>query len=177
MNKTILILGVLLCFVVISCSHLNEFGVRRNNFSFEKIKPYENDEVYKIIDTTKLYKLVSIENFMDESIKMKSDEIIKSNPSYLKFYSNGKVGRFENIDIKNIETLNPKKAESYLYRFKNNKFIVQKYFKHPQCGECFIKELVTRNAENQITLSSDNFLYTYEKIEIPLTFLKYSPDW
>lgn len=92
------------------------------------------------------------------------------NPSYLKFYKNGRVGEFRNIDLNYIETLNPKKAQSHLYNLKKDKFIVQQYFKNPQCGEYFIKKLVTKNSENQIVLSSEENTYTYKEVEVPLNY-------
>ena len=99
------------------------------------------------------------------------------NPSYLKFYKNGRVGEFRNIDLNYIETLNPKRAQSHLYNLKKDKFIVQEYFRNPQCGECFIKKLVTKNSKNQIILSSEEDTYIYKEVEVPLNYLVFKPDW
>lgn len=177
MYKKLKISSLLLCFIILSCSSLNEFGVRRNKVSLERIKPNNNDDVYKIIDTSKIYKLHNIVCQTDEIVGNDLNGMNERNPSYLKFYKNGRVGEFRNIDLSDIKTLNPKKAESHLYSFKNNKFIVQEYFKHPQCGECFVKKILTKNSQNQIVLSSENYTYTYAEVDIPLNYLIYKPDW
>lgn len=162
---------------IISCSYKNEFGQRRINFNIHKIKPNTDDNVYKLIDTTKLYLEVSIANTLDSSVKQNSDNNLKSTSTYLKFYSNGRVGEFKNIDFNNIETLNPKRAESYLYKFKNNKLIVQVYFKHTECGECFIKKEASNISNETIELTAENYIYTYKKVEMPQAYLIYKPDW
>jgi hypothetical protein len=170
---TLLILSV----GIVSCSHKNEFGQRRINFNIHKIKPNSDNNVYRLIDTTKLYLEVSIANTLDSSVKQNSENNLKSNPSYLKFYSNGRVGEFKNIDFKNIETFNPKRAESYLYKLKNNKLTVQVYFKHTECGQCFIKKEVSNISNETIELTAENYIYTYKKVEMPQTYLIYKPDW
>ncbi len=49
-----------------------------------------NNEVYKIIDTTKIYKLVSVLN-----IDGKNSTYLKEiNTYFLKFYTDDKVGKF-----------------------------------------------------------------------------------
>ena len=60
MKNKLKIFGFLLSFIFLSCSSFNEFGLRRNNFDIEKIKPNKNESVYGIIDTSKIYKLVKI---------------------------------------------------------------------------------------------------------------------
>ncbi len=165
------------CILFYSCSHLNEFGARRNSFSFEKIKPKVSDEVFKIIDTTKLYKVEYAEHINDTIVRLESEKNYKTNQTYLKFYSNGRVGEFRNVDLNNPETLNPKRAESFLYSFKKGKLIMQVYFKHPQCGECFVKKEIIKTSENQIVAINGDFKYTFTKIDIPENYLTYKPDW
>ena len=171
----LIILSFLILFV--SCSSFNEFGSRRNKLSIEKIKPNVNDEAYKIIDTSKIYKLVNIKITNDERASYDLNRMNERNPKYLKFYKNGRVGEFRNINLNDVENFNPKRAESHLYQLKKGKFIVQEYFKSPQCGECFVKSLVSKVSENQIIFTSENNIETYEKIEIPPKFLIYKPDW
>lgn len=165
------------CILFYSCSHLNEFGVRRNNFSIEKIKPNESNEAFKIIDTTKLYKAEYAEHRNDTIVRLDSEKNYKTNQTYLKFYNNGRVGEFRNVDLNNPESLNPKRAESYLYSFKKGKLIMQVYFKHPQCGECFIKKEIIKTSENQIVALNGDFKYTFTKIDITKNYIKFKPDW
>jgi hypothetical protein len=113
----------------------------------------------------------------DERLSNDLNGMNERDPSYLKFYKNGRVAEFRNIDLNYIETLNPERAQSHLYSLKKDKFIVQQYFKSPQCGECFIKKLVTKNSHNQIVLSSGEDTYTYKEVEVPLNYLVYKPDW
>ncbi|WP_131494669.1 hypothetical protein [Flavobacterium aquatile] len=161
-----------------SCSHLNEFGQRRVNFNFERIKPNKDNQAYEIIDTTKLYKLIAIENrLQDENMKLEFKKNVDSNPKYLKFYANGRVGEFRNINLNNVESYNPKKAESNLYQFKNKKFIIQSYFVNAQCGQCFVKQILRKNPNGEIEVLSGDFTYTYNPINISKDFLIYKPDW
>ncbi|MDH7913870.1 hypothetical protein [Winogradskyella sp. SYSU M77433] len=170
----ILLLGIL---IILSCSSVNEFGKRRIGFHYEKIKPNSNPIAYNIIDTSKVYLKISTINTFDNSKDSISNKNIKSNPTYLKFYRNGRVGEFKNININDINDLNPKKAESYLYRYKKGKFIVQVYFKHPQCGECFIKETLNKISNDTIKIISGDYISTYIKKDIPKKYLIYKPEW
>ena len=168
---------LLLNLLIASCSITNEFGNRRNKFSIKKISANKDLKAYEIIDTSKIYKLINIKAINDEKVSSDLSSLNEKNPSYLKFYENGRVGEFINIDIEKIETFNPKKAKSHLYSLKKNKIVVQEYFKHTECGECFIKKILTKNSENKIILSSENYIETYIEIEIPKKYLIYKPDW
>ena len=163
--------------ILLSCSHLNKFGQRRVNFNLERIKPNTDKLAYEIIDTSKLYKKVDIKNTFDSSKNMEFNRLNNLNPEYLKFYEKGKVGKFNNVSVDKIETLNPQKAESYLYNFKNNTFTVQVYFKNPQCGECFIKGKLEKISKDTIQIVSGDYIETYKAIDIPKSFLIYKPDW
>jgi hypothetical protein len=175
MKMKLITLSIVL--LLLSCSSFNEFGLRRSKLNIEKIKPNNNDEAYKIIDTSKIYKLVNIKITNDERLSYDLNGMNERNPKYLKFYKNGRVGEFRNINLNDIDDFNPKRAESHLYQFKKGKLIVQEYFKSPQCGECFVKSLVSKVSESQIIFTSENNIETYEKIEIPNSFLIYKPDW
>jgi len=162
---------------ILSCSHLNEFGQRRVNFNLERIKPSKDNLAYEIIDTSVLYKKVDVKNTFDSSKNIEFNRLNNLNPSYLKFYDKGKVGKFNNVSLDKRETLNPEKAESYLYNFKNNKFTIQVYFKNAQCGECFIKGKVEKISKDTIQIVSGDYIEKYKAIEIPKAFLIYTPDW
>lgn len=172
-----IILLLILSFTILNCSYKNEFGQRRNKFDIKKIKPNSDENVYNIIDTTKLYLEVSLRDTFNYSLNTDYNNVLKSNPRYLKFYRNGRVGQFEKIDLKDIESFNPKKAESYLYKLKNNLFTVQTYFKHTECGECFIKKELNKISDSIIELKSENYIQTYMTIKIPKSYLIFRPDW
>jgi len=156
----------LLCFFsILSCSHYNEYGRKRVNFNLERIKPNSDPKAFTIIDTTKLYKKVAMvtpENIRPEFAKVRLE--------YLKFYNNGRVGKFDSIDFDIIESFNPKNAESYLYQYKNNELVVQIYFTHVQCGQCFIKERLKKVSNDTIQLLSDGYIDTYVAVDIPKSF-------
>lgn len=163
--------------ILLSCSHLNELGQRRVNFNIEKIKPNKNNRAFEIIDTSKIYKLVDIKNTFDSSYDFDMNVKNNANPSYLKFYGKGRVGEFTSVYLNRIETLNPKNAKSYLYNLKKDKFIVQIYFKHPQCGECFTKRTLKKTSKDTIVITDNNYIEKYIAIELPKPFLSYKPDW
>ncbi|MFD0861426.1 hypothetical protein ACFQ1M_04355 [Sungkyunkwania multivorans] len=178
MSKLPLLILFFLAFIItLSCSSVNEFGKRRIGFHFEKIKPNSDPIAYTIVDTSKMYRQISLINTFDHSNDSMQNQYLKSNPTYLKFYENGRVGKFTNIDVTDIDDLNPKKAESYLYTYKKGKFIVQVYFKNPQCGECFIKETLSKVSKDTIKMYSEDYIATYIKIDIPKSYLIYKPEW
>jgi hypothetical protein len=161
----------------LNCSSLNEFGNRRNSFDLGKIKANSDPKAHSIIDTSKVYLEILTMNTFDNSNDSIRNADLKANPTYLKFYKNGRVGEFRNADINNVADFNPKKARSYLYKFKNNKFIVQVYFKNWQCGECFIKETLNKISNDTIEIVSGDYISKYLKIDLPKSYLKYKPDW
>ncbi|ESU20208.1 hypothetical protein FEDK69T_30220 [Flavobacterium enshiense DK69] len=166
-----LIFFISIC-ILISCSHKNEFGQNRVNFNLKRIKPNTDNSVYNIIDTTKIYYEISIRDNVGNPVSIPD---YKNN--YLKFYKDGRVAEFDNINFQDIDSFNPKRADSYLYNLKNGNLVIQVYFKHPQCGQCFIKEKLTKISEDTFELRNDSYVSTYKAIEIPKSFLKYKPDW
>jgi|SRR6478672_1395183 len=176
MIKNLLLITVFL-FALSSCSHKNEFGLRRNNSSVRRIEPNTDDRAYSVIDTAALYQLLSTRDKINNQIDAEIAKGIQQNPRYLKFYAHGRVGEFTHIDFNTIATFNPKKAASYLYQYKNNELIVQIYFRHPECGECFIKQKVDKVSEETIELSNDQYIDTYKKVPIPKNYLIFKPDW
>lgn len=167
----------IMCVSIVSCGYINEYGKRRIGFHFEKIKPNSDPLAYTIIDTSKLYLKISLINTFDNAYDSIANAYLKSNPTYLKFYKNGRVGEFINIYVNDMDDLNPKKANSHLYRYKKGKFNVQVYFKHPQCGECFIKQTLNKISNDTIQIMSGNNIATYVKMDIPKSYLKYQPEW
>jgi hypothetical protein len=159
-------------YILVGCSHRNDFGQNRVNFNLERIKPNTDESVYNIIDTTKIFSEISI---TDDSGNPVSIPNYKSN--YLKFYKNGRVAEFSDINLQDISSFNPKRAKGYLYNLKNGNLVIQVYFKNPQCGQCFIKEKFNKISEDTFELKNDSYISTYKALEIPKDFLVYKPDW
>lgn len=168
--KQIIIL-ISICFLT-SCSYRNEFGRDRVKFNIERIKPNTDETVYRIIDTSKIYYEISITDNFRKPVNFPG---YKAN--YLKFYKNGRVAEFSDVDFEDENSFNPKKAKSYLYNYKKEKLIIQVYFKNPQCGQCFIKEKFNRISNDIFELENDGYISTYKAMEMPKSFLKFKPDW
>lgn len=153
-----------------SCGHNTIYGKKRISMNIERIQQNKDLEVFKIIDTTKLYGIISAiyvpENKSLFSVKQR----------YLKFYNNGKMGVFYYFDIEDVNSLNPKKADMGYYNLVNDKLTIQFYFKHPQGGG-FIKEKLHKVSNDTLQFLSDNVLTTFEPIQLPKEFLIYQPDW
>ena len=177
MSKITYLLLLIITLIGLSCSSTNDFGQRRIGFHYEKIKPNSDPKAYSIIDTSKVYRYLKIQSTITPNNDSIMNENLRANPTYLKFYENGRVGEFRNADLNNIHDFNPQKAESHLYRLKKDKFIIQNYFKHPQCGECFTRGTLKKISNDTIVIISEDYIRTYIKKDIPKSYLKYIPDW
>ncbi len=153
-----------------SCGHETIYGKKRFKINIGRIKQNKDFEVFKIIDTTKLYEITSAVNLPDN----KSLNSVKQ--MYLKFYDEGKMGIFYYFDSKDVNSLNPKMADVGYYNFINGELTIQSYFKHPQGGG-FIKEKSYKVSNDSLQFLTDNVLTTYESIQLPKEFLIYKPDW
>ncbi|WP_298902624.1 hypothetical protein [uncultured Psychroserpens sp.] len=134
------------------------------------MKRNTNKEVYKIIDTTKLYKLTSILNITD------STYLKEFNKTYLKFYADGKVGKFHDYDDTNVNSLNPEKATLGVYRYSKGKLTIQTYLQTAQGGG-FIKDKLNKNTADFLEFGDEESSWKYVKVDIPKEFLIYKPDW
>ncbi|MBQ0787166.1 MAG: hypothetical protein KBT69_06685, partial [Oceanihabitans sp.] len=67
MSKKLFPLLIVLSFIYLGCSSLNEFGKRRNGFNLEKIKANSDPKAYSIIDTSKVYWEILTINTIDKS--------------------------------------------------------------------------------------------------------------
>lgn len=136
------------------------------------MKRNTNNEVYKVIDTTKIYKLVSVLNIEGQD----STYLKEINKIFLKFYADGKVGEFYNIDGITLNSLNPKKAVIGVYRYSKGQLTIQTYLETAQGGG-FIKNRLKNNTADYLELGDENYTRRYEKVAIPKEFLIHTPDW
>ena len=96
-----IIFTLLIIFLIVSCGHETIYGKRRFKINIEQIKQNKDFEVFKIIDTTKLYGITTAVHLPD-STNLNSVKQI-----YLKFYGNGKMGVFSYFNSKDVNSLNP----------------------------------------------------------------------
>ncbi len=169
MVKKVILLVFLLC--MISCFYTRtDYGnIRFKPYRFT-VKPNSNPDVYKIIDTTKLYERVDV---IDTIYNERPYSLRKQ---FLKFYANGRVGEFEVYYPSDVKSLDPKKSKMAYYNFDGKDLVIQFYFEHPQGGGLLKYKLYKIDRE-QLTLTGYNNLVTYKIIDLPKEFLIYKPDW
>lgn len=164
------LITLLIIYLLFSCGHETIYGKKRFKTSIERIKKNKDLEVFKIIDTTKIYKINAHEYMVDN----KNYNGVKQ--MYLKFYRDGKMGVFYFFDIDDVNSLNPKMADMGYYNFINGKLTIQNYFKHPQGGG-FIKDKLHKVSNDTLQFLNGNVLTTFDPIQLPKKFLIYKPDW
>ncbi|WP_350292933.1 hypothetical protein [uncultured Croceitalea sp.] len=164
---------IMLTLLIASCvSYRNDYGRKRFACCKFTMKRNTNSEVYKIIDTTKIYKLVSVLN-----IEGKDSTYLKDiNKYFLKFYADGKVGEFFSYDDISLNSLNPKKATIGVYKYSKGKLTIQTYLETAQGGG-FVKNRLKKSTDHYLEFGDENNSVRYEKEEIPKEFLIYTPDW
>lgn len=169
MVKKILVLIIIFCMG--SCFYTRtENGNIRFKPSRFTIKPNSNFDVFKIIDTTKLYERVDV---IDTLYNQRPNNLRKQ---FLKFYANGRVGEFDAYYEQDVKSLNPKKAKMAYYNYDGKNLIIQLYFEHPQGGG-LLKYKLHEMHQGKLELIGYNNLITYKTLNLPKEFLIYKPDW
>ena len=162
---------ILLILITVGCvTYRNDSGRKRFICCKFTMKRNTNNDVYKIIDTKKVYKLVSVLNTQD------STYFKEINKLFLKFYADGKVGKFYNYDGINVNSLNPKKATIGVYRYSKGALTIQTYLQTAQGGG-FIKDILKKSTADFLEFGDEDYSRRYKKINIPKEFLIYTPDW
>jgi hypothetical protein len=169
MVKKTILLALLLCMASCFYTRTDYGNIRFKPYRFT-IKPNSNPDVYKIIDTTKLYERVDV---IDTIYNERPYSLRKQ---FLKFYANGRVGEFEVYYPSDVKSLDPKKSKMAYYNFDGKDLVIQFYFEHPQGGGLLKYKLYKIDRE-QLTLTGYNNLVTYKIIDLPKEFLIYKPDW
>ncbi len=161
----------LLLLLMASCvTYRNDQGRKRFICCKFTMKRNTNNAVYKIIDTTKLYELVAVLNIQD------STYLEEFNKSFLKFYADGKIGRFYTYDKNDTNALNPKKAAMGVYNYNKGILRIQTYFYHVQGGG-FLKYRLKKSTTDFLEFGTAETSWKYTKIDIPKEQLIYTPDW
>jgi hypothetical protein len=169
MVKKTILLALLLCMASCFYARTDYGNIRLKPYRFT-IRSNSNPDVYKIIDTTKLYELV-------DAINIKYNQRPNSlKKEFLKFYANGRVGEFEVYYESDIKSLDPKKAKMAYYNYDGKNLVIQIYFEHPQGGG-LIKKNFKEIKRDTLELINDSYLYQYKILDLPKDFLIYKPDW
>lgn len=167
MYKTILI--ILMAALSTACVTRTQYGRRRlmqiGGHSIEV-----NSNVYNIIDTARLYQIVS-------AVAVSDNKPLNSvNKVFLKFYADGRLGTFYNYQPEDIGSLNPKRADIGYYRYKDNQLEISTFFEHPQGGG-WIKERITKLHRDTLQASTEQVITKYKMLDLSPGFLIYKPDW
>ena len=157
-----LLLALLISVVVIGCVTRTEFGRRR----LGKYGQIATDpRVYSIIDTTKLYEIIS-------AVELPTSKPLTTvDKAYLKFYANGRVGTFHDD-----KSLDPKRAEIGYYEYDGKALQMRTFFEHPQGGGWIKGQLISFKGDT-LQVTAQNILCTYRPLEIPPGLKHYTPDW
>lgn len=173
MVKRILILvSIILCFN--SCMRHNDYGFYRVGLSKFTIKPNSNDMVYSIIDTNAIYVL-----YKEKRINISGVMI----PKYCKFYPNGRIAKFYDIDVnlKKDTILEAKKGYMGYYNYHGKNIIVQFYNSNANSSELTTETFLVEN-DTMVSIKS----YFKPNAEIKSFFFKEpipkhirvtKPDW
>lgn len=160
-----------------SCIPRNKSGyVRVNRPSLQK---FEN-RISSMIDTTALYHCVMFDGQTQSSYN--SVEPIKEKNIFLKFYGDGKVGRFNKLDTINLETINPKNATMGYYCSNSNGNNISLVSYHVQSGVRVIHYQYKTSNDTLIEYRHEEYsnklrTITYIKRDINPALLVYKPDW
>ncbi|MNL14061.1 hypothetical protein D3C87_1349900 [compost metagenome] len=146
-----------------------EYG-RKRTFNLERPKGDVNEIIYTLVDTTKLYKIVSGISIAD------GKPLVSLNKTYLKFYKDAIVGTFYSFDLNDINSLNPKKAEMGYYWYDKEGLQIKTFFEHPQGGG-WVKENKIECTGDTLCFTSNGILTKYKAIDLPKKFLVFTPDW
>ena len=153
----------------------NRLRINLNNFS---IKPNDCNFKSKTIDTVSFYKLILNNKIIQHR---KNRYISLEKIEGLKFYSKGKVGYFNDVNLLDFESLNPKNAIMGVYNCDEKTFNVEYISKSPQKGIYLWKENIFSISKKRdtITAFSETSLDTIQYVKVPLEnfFLNYKPDW
>ncbi len=162
----------------------------RNNFDIPRSKKVINynasaNNFFNEIDTSSIYE--GIGYYENDKIIVDKDYI--NGMTFIKFYNNGKVGKFTGIgfdrklfktipDYKIIKTdFDPSKAYMGFYNIKNTT-ITANQFLNNQCQMFWVSSEIIINKDTIIQKYSrfyNNVVYV--KRFLPKEFLVYKPDW
>lgn len=135
------------------------------------------------IDTTTIYREHAYFRF-SKSNNIKDYRLVKENNygyiSFLKYYSNGKVGLFviPKTEILNRNHFNPKRAKMGYYYQKNINDIVQKISTIGDCSLYISEKEGHVRGDSIVLYDKRGHSHVYKKHSVPKDFLlDWEPDW
>jgi hypothetical protein len=167
-------------FIVFSCNcyqgNYNEFGRRREKFKFD------NEEIYtesylNLFDTTIVYKNTG---YLYANKYWEAE-----NNTYLKFYSNNKVGQYYDVKEINNNTFDPRNSTmGYCYQDKSGKYYI-KLWAMGECNYMILKYLYLKKENNKIYLydclnskKNSSSVKIFEPVFLSSDYIKNrKPDW
>ena len=180
MVKKFISIGLIL-FIFSCIPAKNIFNVVRFKSSKFTVKPNSNEDFTKVIDTSVFYQAILSDEFI-------SEYSLQNYNNGFKFYKNGKIGFFKDVDFNDVESFNPKKADMVYYNFSGKEFIIEVVYPIPSLiGEKYKlskREIILeKSSMDSLTIrtykssTTDNRITKYVKRKIPKEALNYKPDW
>lgn len=168
---------IVICFwVVLSCAtkQLTPKGDFSKYITNSKIG--SKNEVYELIDTTKIYKLVSL--YYKHDVERLNIVTTYNYKKYLKFYPNGRLAVYDDFNILTLDTLKASVTDqgSYNYAYKT---LYTKYYITNKDGKQFYNPQFHMVAGDTLCLYSESTKNTscYIPIAIPKTVIVNKADW
>lgn len=142
----------------------------------EQTKKSFNSEVYKLIDTTKVYRLVASYYSSD---KNKTNVVTAYNlKKYLKFYGEGRLAIFDDFDLNTLDTLRPKKTDQGYYEYIFKTLYTKNYLTNTD-GQQFYNPQWHEMRGDTLSLYSQSTKHRslYLPVAIPKTIFVHKADW
>lgn len=164
-------------FVLIGCSGTQK---NREELSFRESRKnattLASNEVYQIIDTTKIYKLIASYYKYDEA---RTNAVATYNyKKYLKFYGGGKLAVFDDFNLSSLDTLKAKKTDQGYYDYKFQTLYTRNYITN-KSGKQFYNPQVHEIRDDTLSLysqSTKNVSY-YLPVAIPGSVFIEKANW
>lgn len=168
---------IIIClYLFFGCSgQKNEFGKVRINSKKFSLETNNNDEIFKLIDTSSIYVFNQVVENSDSNSKLKVLHKLDKKKTGIKFYANGKVGKFDYFNIENTLTLDPRKAIMGIYNFDKGNLLIEFLSYSPQIGYEPFKEEYLIKKDTIVSVGKIQDIYVRQKLSKEQ--LIYKPDW
>lgn len=156
-------------------SQLNESTAISKSKNQDDRSPFDN-ELYKLIDTTKIYRLVASYYKYDEN---KTNAVASYDlKKYLKFYGNGRLAVFDDFNLNTLDTLTARATDQGHYEYKFNTLYTKNYLTN-KSGEQFYNPQWHEMRGDTLSLYSQSTknISHYLAVEIPKTVFVDNADW
>ena len=167
----------LVAMVLASCSaHSFKGEEERFRESLKTSTPTITEAVYKIIDTSKIYKLVASYYKYDSN---QTNVVAEYNyKKYLKFYKDGKLAVFDDFDLTSIDTLKAKVTDHGYYDYTYNTLYTRHHLTN-KSGKQFYNPQVHQPNGDTLSLYSQSTksISHYLAIAIPANVVVAEAEW